>query len=233
MSVADRLQKLNARILEACVSASREPSSVRLLAVSKLQPSTKIRAAFAVGQIDFAENYVQETVAKQTELSDLNLRWHFIGRIQTNKVKALAKAGFAAIHSVDRVEVVQALHRASVGVQDIYLQFNVASEASKGGASDERALEDLLTAAMKCANLRVLGLMVMPPLETSVEESRGYFRRAHEVLARLRERAGSSSAHPLSELSMGTSHDFVQAIAEGATVVRIGIDVFGPREEEK
>lgn len=219
MSVADRLKKLKARIDDASKAAGRQRDSVKLLAVSKLQDSGKIREAYSCGQTDFAENYVQEAIAKQAELGDLPLRWHFIGRIQSNKVKSLA-GRFAVIHSVDRLSVLEALDRASTGVQEIYLQFNVAGESSKGGAADERALEDLLTAAKKCANLRVLGLMVMPPLEASVEESRGYFRRARELATRL----------GLKELSMGTSHDFVQAIAEGATIIRVGTDVFGPRE---
>lgn len=219
MSVVNRLQKLKSRIHDVCAHAGRDPSSVRLLAVSKLQSPDSVREAFACGQRDFAENYLQEALEKQESLADLHeLRWHFIGRIQSNKVRALANR-FAVIHSVERVSVVEALSRATRGVQDIYLQFNVAGETSKGGAADERALEDLLTAAKKCANLRVLGLMVMPPLDATVEQSRGYFRCAREVASRF----------GLQELSMGTSHDFAEAIAEGATWIRIGTDVFGPR----
>jgi pyridoxal phosphate enzyme (YggS family) len=227
-SVAERLQNLNQRIEKACAANRRKPNSVRLLAVSKLQDAGKIREAFITGQTDFAENYIQEALAKRAELGDLRaLRWHFIGRIQSNKVKQLA-GHFHAIHSIDRVEIARSLDRAcrALGqVQDIFLQINLAGEASKGGAGLDQ-LEHFLTEAGKCENLRVLGLMVMPPLENS----RTYFQQAHELL---REKRGLlSERHPFNELSMGTSQDFAEAIAAGATWVRIGSEIFGPREEK-
>lgn len=231
MSVAERLKNLQLRIAEACELAGRDPLNVRLLAVSKLHSANFIRKALACGQVDFAENYVQEAQVKQAELHSEKLRWHFIGRIQSNKVKVLAAAQFAAIHSVDRVEIARALDKVLTRPQDIFLQYNVAAECSKGGAGNEAELEELLTAAMSCANLKVLGLMVMPPLDSTPQESRMHFRKAREVLEGLRAKYGCAQ-HPLNELSMGTSHDFAEAIAEGATTIRIGTDIFGPREEK-
>ncbi|MGZ3722353.1 MAG: YggS family pyridoxal phosphate-dependent enzyme [Bdellovibrionales bacterium] len=231
-SVAERLQDLKQRIEHAGALNRRKPDSVRLLAVSKLQSAALVREAFAAGQTDFAENYIQEALLKQRELADLKaLRWHFIGRIQSNKVKLLA-GNFYAIHSVDRVEILQALNRASQAlnvVQDIFLQLNIAGEESKSGA-DVGQLEHLLTEAGKCDNLRVMGLMVMPPLDESAEKARPYFAKARELMRA--QRALLNERHPFNELSMGTSGDYPAAIAEGATWVRIGTDVFGPREEK-
>jgi pyridoxal phosphate enzyme (YggS family) len=216
MSVSERLEQLNARIAAACARAGRPRESVRLLAVSKLQSLAKIREAYDCGQKYFGENYVQEALGKLEQLASLPAEWHFIGRIQSNKVKQIA-GRFALIHSVDRASILEALAKTG-RPQDVLLQFNVAGEASKGGA-DERALEELLAAAR--GTVRVRGLMVMPPFTERPEEVRPCFRRAREVAARL----------GLSELSMGTTQDFEVAIEEGATWIRIGTDVFGPRED--
>lgn len=231
MSVVQQLYKVKQEIDVACARARRDPNSVRLLAVSKLQPVEKIREAFNAGQTDFAENYVQEVQGKRAPLADCPaLRWHFIGRIQSNKAKLLA-GNFAAIHSVDRPEIAAALDRASAPlgqIQDIFLQINIAGEPTKGGVSAGN-FEQFLTAATKCANLRIMGLMVMPPLFDDPEKTRPFFAHAAEILRQTR--ALVSERHPYNELSMGTSADFRVAIEEGATWVRIGTDVFGPREE--
>jgi len=227
-SVAERLKNLHARIADACRAAGREPSSVRLLAVSKLQDAEKIREAFACGQVDFGENYVQEALKKQAELSDLPLRWHFIGRLQSNKLKQMARK-FTVIHSLERMETAILLNKVTgPKTQDIFVQVNIARELSKGGA-DARAVEQLLTDCANCDYLRVMGLMVMPPLSENPEDARPHFRAARELLIDMREKF--AGRHPLTELSMGTSHDFAVAIAEGATIVRIGSEVFGPREK--
>lgn len=231
LSVEERLKRLNARIREACAGSGRDASEVSLLAVSKRQAEEKIRRAFASGQKCFAENYLQEAEEKMRQLADLPIEWHFIGRIQTNKIKQLAR-GFAAIHSVDRRAVAEMLNRQPVeGRQDVFLQFNVAAEASKGGA-DERGVETLLDFVVaECPRLRVLGLMVMPPLDG---RSHLHFARSRGLLERLRGRLNGSARgrHPLDQLSMGTSGDFPAAIAEGSTWIRVGTDVFGPRGED-
>jgi PLP dependent protein len=219
MSVADRLKKLNARIESACRRAGRDPLTVRLLAVSKLQPLSKIRQAYEAGQTHFAENYVQEALNKQEQLANLPVDWHFIGRIQSNKAKMLP-GKFKLIHSVDRLSVVDALAKTGVE-QEILLQFNVAGEQQKGGATEEE-LEVMLKHA-DASKLKVRGLMVMPPFTENPEEVRPFFRRARE----------KAQALGLSELSMGTTQDFEVAIEEGATWIRVGTDVFGPREKEE
>ncbi len=230
MSVADRLKKIRQRIEVAAVKSGRPASAVRLLAVSKLQPTYKIKEAALCGQIDFAENYLQEAALKFDTVE--NARWHFIGRIQSNKVKMIA-GHFAIIHSVDRFSVARNLDQLNVGKpQDIFLQFNVAAEDSKGGAS-ELELENLMNGVSRCENLRILGLMVMPPQTNDAESARPYFVQAREFMQRLRRDMAPELAarHPLNELSMGTSQDFEVAIEEGATWVRIGTEIFGPRDD--
>lgn len=231
-SIAARLKNLEQRVTAACERSGRASSSVQVLAVSKTQPLDSVRAAVSCGQTNFAENYVQEAIAKVAATADLPLRWHFIGRIQSNKAKLIA-GRFYAIHSVDRGEVLQRLNQACAAqnaVQNIFLQFNVANEASKGGVT-EQALRELCVEALACSHLRVMGLMVMPPLHENPADSRGDFARAREVLNDLREKhVGSLTQHPLDQLSMGTSQDFEVAIEEGATWVRVGTDIFGPRE---
>ncbi|MBX3020841.1 MAG: YggS family pyridoxal phosphate-dependent enzyme [Bdellovibrionales bacterium] len=232
-SVGTRLKNLNEKVRAACIAWGRDPATVKVLAVSKLQPLSAIREAYESGQRDFAENYVQEAVDKQDQLHSLPVDWHFIGRIQSNKVKALA-GRFNIIHSVDRSSIAEALQKATQNGrrQDIFLQFNVAAEASKGGVG-ENELKDLVHFVVEsCSSLRVLGLMVMPPLDT---QARVYFRRARELQDALRSAlsAEQRAAHPFNELSMGTTADYAEAIAEGATWIRIGTEIFGAREEKE
>jgi PLP dependent protein len=233
-SVAHNLSKIEERISAACARAQRPRSSVRLLAVSKLHSIDKIREAYAAGQRDFAENYAQEAMDKQKLVKDLpDLIWHFIGRIQSNKVKSLA-GHFSLIHSVESLKVADFFNRNSIGVpQKILLQYNVAGEASKGGA-DLAALFQTVIGTTEHENIRVHGLMVMPPLTENAETVRPYFKQAREVLQKIRDRLGPETLgrHPLNELSMGTSQDFEVAIEEGATLIRLGTDVFGAREKE-
>jgi pyridoxal phosphate enzyme (YggS family) len=236
MSIESRLKAVNNQLRQAESACGRASGTVRLLAVSKLQPVEHIVQAMAFGQIDFGENYVQEALDKQKKLIDKSIRWHFIGRIQSKKVKALAGA-FDFVHSVDRVEIIELLERvcAQKNVeQKILLQVNFAGEAQKGGAAKED-VSRLLQACVNCPHIRVFGLMVMPPLTAEPSDSREFFAEARMLLDKLR--AGLSAQekerHPLTELSMGTSHDYREAIQEGATWVRVGTDVFGPRPVSK
>lgn len=235
-SVGDRHKKVKEQIQAACLRAGRTPESVHLLAVSKLQSPTKIRQAHQSGQQDFAENYVQEAQEKMISLAECSLRWHFIGRIQSNKLKLLS-GKFYAIHSVDRVSLIQPLNAWCASqqvVQNIFLQFNVANESSKGGAA-LKELENLITAAKGCAHLRTLGFMLMPPMTDDPEVTRPYFKMARQLLTEVHANLSEDEKlrHPFVELSMGTSQDFAVAIEEGATWVRIGSDIFGPRETEE
>ncbi len=229
ISVASRLHQVKQRIETACLRAGRSLSDVNLLAVSKLHSPELILQAAEWGQFDFAENYVQEVVFKQEQIADPRVRWHFIGRIQSNKVKMLQNR-FSIIHSVDRFSIAHHLDKLSAPkVQDIFIQFNVAQEISKAGVS-ELELENLVRGVSACANLRILGLMVMPPPSDVAEDSRTHFREARATLQRLRQTLTNELArHPFNQLSMGTSHDFEVAIEEGANWVRIGTDIFGAR----
>lgn len=235
MSIAEKLQKVNERIASACARANRPRGDVKLLAVSKLQAIEKIREAYACGQRDFAENYAQEALLKLEQLEDLaDLRWHFIGRIQSNKAKLLP-GNFELIHSVERAEIADIFNRQELDQpQKILLQFNVANETSKGGA-DEAELKKTLESCLQHENIRVCGLMVMPPLSAEAALVRPYFARAREFLHELRGMVSAEllTKHPLTELSMGTSQDFEVAIEEGATWIRLGTDVFGPRPQEE
>ena len=220
-----RLAQINARVAAAALNAGREPKSVRVLAVSKLHEIPLLREAWAAGQRDFGENYVQEALVKLDEWGHDPITWHFIGRVQSNKVKQIANR-FACVHAVDRFEIAERLNRATTGRQDVFLQFNVGNEASKGGAAagELRALVERV--CTECPRLNVLGLMVMPPLNDDPEQTRPHFRLARERLDEFRR---TFTGHSLDQLSMGTSGDFEVAIEEGATWVRIGTDIFGPR----
>lgn len=232
LSVAENLKNLKARIAEVARESGRDPESVHILGVGKRQPLNKIREAYESGLRDFAENYVQEALPKLEQLHSLPARWHFIGRLQSNKVKLLARR-FAVIHSLDRVSLAEALNRLPhVDRQDVFLQYNVAAEASKGGAGDDELFALAQYVFEKCPKLRVLGLMSMPPLDAL---ARQHFRKTRERLEELKRSVSPSvrEAHPLDQLSMGTSQDFADAIREGATWIRIGTDLFGAREEKE
>ncbi|MBX2988491.1 MAG: YggS family pyridoxal phosphate-dependent enzyme [Bdellovibrionaceae bacterium] len=216
-------------IEEACRRAGREASCVRILAVSKRQPVEKIVDLSAQGQDDFGENYVQELAAKMTALEGRGLRWHLIGHLQKNKIK-LVSGRCALIHSVDSLALAEALNRRAGErglTEKILLQVNVGEEITKEGFSPEKLRQD---AALIFAlpHLEIQGLMTMPPLQNDAEQNRPFFRRLRELAAELRARH-STARHPLRELSMGTSHDFVVAVEEGATLVRLGTVLFGER----
>jgi len=238
MSVAQNLDKIEQRIAAACARSGRIRASVKLLAVSKLQTVEKIREAYAAGLRNFAENYAQEALDKQEQMTDLkDLTWHFIGRIQSNKVKMLA-GRFWLVHSVESAKVVDFFNR--VGgeagqAQNILLQYNVAGEESKGGAAGLAELMTTVDLAIQHENIRVHGLMVMPPQTYEAESVRPFFKKAREVLQQIRDRVGPEALakHPLNELSMGTSQDFEVAIEEGATWIRLGTDVFGARPQKR
>ncbi|AKJ05501.1 hypothetical protein ATI61_102560 [Archangium gephyra] len=217
--VAERLEKIRARVAAACARAGREPGSVTLVAVSKLKPAALIREAYAAGQRDFGENYAQELRDKATELADLaGLRWHAIGPLQTNKVKYVAKAALS-FHALDRLEVAQELSRRRQDAPiPCYVEVNVGGEASKSGLAPE-ALGPFLESVRALPGLRVEGLMSLPPPTEDEQVARGYFRTLREL----------ARQHGLTGLSMGTTHDFELAIEEGATLVRVGTAIFGER----
>ncbi len=201
----------------------REPATVGLLAVSKTQPAAAIRDAFAAGLRDFGENYLQEALDKQAELSELPLTWHFIGPIQSNKTKSIAEH-FDWVHSVDRLKIAQRLsdqRPAELSPLNICLQVNVSGEASKSGCAPEELLQ-LAQAVAAMPQLRLRGLMCIPAPSEDPAEQRAAFARLRALRDEL--------PLPLDTLSMGMSQDLEAAIAEGATWVRIGTALFGARD---
>jgi pyridoxal phosphate enzyme (YggS family) len=203
----------------------RNVDSVTLLAASKAQPANKVRAAAQVGVHDFGESYVQEALDKIEALRDLSLTWHFIGRLQANKTRAVA-ASFDWVHAVDRLKIAERLSEQRpfhAPPLNVCLQVNIAGEASKGGVTTEE-LPGLVTAVAALPRLKLRGLMCIPPDEEDPSRQRAWFasmRRALETL-----NAGGAQ---LDTLSMGMSGDLESAILEGATVVRIGTALFGSR----
>ncbi|BDM20528.1 YggS family pyridoxal phosphate-dependent enzyme [Pseudomonas sp. LRP2-20] len=221
-TIADNLSALAARIHNAAQAAGRDPASVQLLAVSKTKPAAAIREIHAAGVCDVGENYLQEALAKQEELRDLPLIWHFIGPIQSNKTKAIAEH-FDWVHSVDRLKIAQRLSEqrpAGLPPLNICLQVNVSGEDSKSGCAPAD-LPALAKAVAALPNLRLRGLMAIP----EPTDDRATQEAAFASLRQLQE----SLQLGLDTLSMGMSHDLEAAIAQGATWVRIGTALFGAR----
>ena len=222
-TIEKNIAKVAARIREAAQAVDRDPATVGLLAVSKTQPAAAIREAAAGGIRDFGENYLQEALDKQAELSDLSLAWHFIGPIQSNKTKSIAER-FDWVHSVDRLKIAQRLsdqRPAELPPLNICLQVNVSGEASKSGCEPEELLQ-LAQAVGAMPQLRLRGLMCIPAPSEDPAEQRAAFAR----LRALRDELPLT----LDTLSMGMSQDLEAAIAEGATWVRIGTALFGARD---
>jgi PLP dependent protein len=231
MSIADRLTVVRERISAAARSAGRDPSTVRLVAVSKTFPVNLIREAYAAGQREFGENRVQEALQKIAETTDLEIRWHLLGHLQTNKARKAGPA-FATIQSVDSVELLQKLDRAAeeAGTRpELLIQVDLAGEASKFGAPPSE-VPRLFEAAAACRAASVAGVMTLPPAPDTPEDARPWFR----TLRDLRDGWLASGVPPsmLRELSMGMSGDFEVAVQEGATMVRVGTAIFGSRHVE-
>lgn len=235
-ALRERLDSVRRRLCEAALAAKRNPEDITLIAVSKTHPAQAVAAAHALGQIEFGENYVQEVMAKQETLRALPLHWHFIGHLQSNKAKFVA-GRFSLIHTVDSIKLAQNLHkcmeqRASAAEtaapgrrQDILIQVNIGEEEQKGGVA-AADLTALAREILRLEHLRLKGLMCIPPLSLSAEETRPYFVRLRELKGELERELALELPH----LSMGMSHDFEAAIAEGATLVRVGTDIFGQRD---
>jgi pyridoxal phosphate enzyme (YggS family) len=223
--IKENIAKLTARIRTASQKSNRAPDSILLLAVSKTQPADAVRTAAEAGLRNFGENYLQEAVEKIQALSDLDLCWHFIGPIQSNKTRAIAE-NFAWVHSVDREKVARRLSEqrpAGLPPLQLCLQVNISDEDSKSGVSPEEtlALADVIATLPR---LQLRGLMAIPAASEDPECQRRAFARLRETLMSLQVKYPE-----LDTLSMGMSGDLEAAIAEGATIVRIGTDIFGPR----
>ena len=228
MSIARNLEEIRERIAQAALEIGRDPATVRLIAVSKTKPAAAIAEAFSCGQVIFGENYVQELVAKAAELPR-EISWHFIGHLQSNKVRQIAGL-VDMIHSVDRLSLAQEIDRqwGALGRHcDVLIQVNISCEATKSGTSSDELL-DLVKSVALLPNVRIKGLMTMPPFFDDPEAARPYFA-ALRVLAREVAKEEIPGVE-MRELSMGMSGDFEAAIVEGATLVRVGSALFGERE---
>jgi len=226
--ISDRLSQIRARMAAAAGTAGRDPSSVRLVAVSKTFPVEAVREAYAAGQREFGENRVQDGLQKIGETTDLTIRWHLLGHLQTNKARKAGPA-FAMVQSVDSVELIQKLDAAAAEAgraPELLIQVDLAGEATKFGAPPAE-IPRLFEAAGACRAASVVGLMTLPPVPDTPEDARSFFRRLREL--RDEWLAAGVPASMLRELSMGMSGDFEVAIEEGATIVRVGTAIFGSR----
>lgn len=225
MSVAERLEIVRARIHAGELASGRAPGSVRLVAVSKRHPAAAIREAYAAGQRDFGENYVQELAGKVEELADLpDIVWHLIGNIQSNKAKVVVKLA-QVVHTVDDVHIARELGRRATLAEkklSVLIEVNAFGEAQKHGATPGDIAE-VIAAVEAQPSLTLRGLMTVPPETDDPRVARSNF----STLRTLRNAHGGEAKLP--ELSMGMSADLESAIAEGATLVRIGTAIFGPR----
>jgi hypothetical protein len=223
--LATRLAEVRTRIRRAETEFGRPLGSVSLIAVSKTKSSTAIREAAALGQRDFGENYVQEFVTKATELADLQLCWHFIGHLQSNKTREVA-AHCDWVHTVDRERIARRLsdqRPSNKSALNVCIQVNLHSEANKAGVAPDQ-VQALAVAIDVMPRLRLRGLMAIPEAETQFRRQREIFAELRRIVERLRQQGTD-----LDTLSMGMTADMEAAIAEGATHVRIGTAIFGPR----
>ncbi|AET70202.1 pyridoxal phosphate enzyme, YggS family [Desulfosporosinus orientis DSM 765] len=225
--IEQRLLEVRQRICQAAKRSNRDPSTIRLLAVSKTQPISGLEEAYQTGQRAFAENRVQEWLEKASILPE-DCEWHLIGRLQTNKVKYLNHK-IAMIHSLDRFPLLETLNRHGEKLNITWtalVQVNVARDPAKAGLMPEE-VADFLNSVAEFPHVRVQGLMTIGALEASMAETQGFFRQLRELRDTLQ--PGNRPGVDLRELSMGMSQDFELAIEEGATLIRVGSQIFGAR----
>jgi pyridoxal phosphate enzyme (YggS family) len=226
--IARNLNDARLRIRNAALAAGRRPEEVRLLAVSKTFGLEHIRAAVAAGQEDFGENRVQEALQKIAGSTDLKIRWHLVGTLQSNKVRKAVPL-FSAIHSVDSLRLLESIDAAAAEAgtaPEVLVQVDLAGEATKHGVPPAEAKE-IVRAAARCRSARPVGLMTIPPFFDEPEDVRPYFAQLRDLRSTWLKEGLDPVA--LRELSMGMSHDFDVAVQEGATIVRLGTAIFGKR----
>lgn len=230
-ALARRLTALRAAIAAAAAQSGRSEQSVTLVAVSKGQSADRVRAAAALGLTHFAESYVQEALAKRRALTDLALCWHFIGRMQANKTRPIAEA-FDWVHSLDRLHIAERLSAqrpAAAAALNVCIHVNIAAETTKAGVAPAE-LPRLAAAIARLPRLALRGLMCILPAGQSAQANRAHFRALRELLAGRELLAEIGAGYTrLDTLSMGMSTDFREAVLEGATLLRVGTALFGPR----
>jgi pyridoxal phosphate enzyme (YggS family) len=216
--IRERLDEVRERIARAAERAGRDPSEITLVAVSKIKPAADIVEAYEAGQRDFGENYVQEFQMKRSELPELpGARFHLIGHLQSNKSRIACEI-FDVVQTIDSEKLARRLNDQAEKPLGVFLEVKLSAEDAKHGV-DPACVGALAAYARECPNLRLSGLMTMPPWSDDPEAARPYFRRLREL----------AQQHGLAELSMGMSHDLEAAIEEGATLVRVGTAIFGKR----
>ena len=224
-AIATNLQAIRKRIADAAHAAGRSPDSVRLLAVSKTKPLADVLAAAEAGQLAFGENYVQEGAEKALATAERHFEWHFIGPLQSNKTRQVAEH-FAWVHSIERLKIAERLSAQrpeGLPPLQVCVQVNVSGEASKSGCAPDEALA-LCLAVAALPRLTLRGLMAIPEPCDDAAAQREPFRLLRQIADAVR-----AAGVPLDTLSMGMSHDLEAAVAEGATMVRIGTAIFGER----
>lgn len=223
--ISNNLKQIQQEIRDAVGSCGRDPRSVTLVAVSKRHPIEAIVEAYDAGQRHFGENYAQELRDKAVALTHLpDIQWHFIGNLQRNKVKYVAPSA-SLMECIDTIDIAEEFSRRAVAgnrTVDVLLQVNVGEETQKSGCAREHAPE-IAAQIQSLPGIQLVGLMTIPPFHLEAQETRAYFK----ALRTLRDEIGNSDTLP--HLSMGMSHDFKEAIAEGATIVRVGTAIFGDR----
>ncbi len=220
-SIRDRLERVQERIAQAAARAGRNPADITLIAVSKKMPASAIVSAYEAGQREFGENYIQEFQAKKPELPELpGAAFHFIGELQSNKTR-LACDLFDCIQTISSVKLARRLNEQTEGARDVFIEVKLSGEESKGGIATE-GLSELVEFLGECENLKLRGLMTMPPWSDAPETARPYFSKLRAL----------AEMHSLNELSMGMSGDLEVAIEEGSTLVRVGTAIFGPRNAQ-
>ncbi|HAK53207.1 MAG TPA: YggS family pyridoxal phosphate-dependent enzyme [Gammaproteobacteria bacterium] len=227
-NVVENLSRVRKRIERACSASGRDPREITLLAVSKTKPMEMVRQAFAAGQLDFGENYLQDATSKVQALP--HARWHFIGQIQSNKTRSIA-ADFDWVHSLASEKIARRLNsqRESAIPINVLLQINVSSDPAKAGIEVERA-SDLLDKVKDMQNLKPRGLMTITENTEDTDELRGYFAKLRKLLEDLN---ATHDLEDFDQLSMGMTADLEPAITEGATIVRIGTAIFGQRKKKE
>lgn len=231
MMVAENIKNIRENVAKTCFRVGRDPQSVELIAVSKTFGSEKILEGFSAGQVDFGENYVQELVEKKNKLIANPIRWHFIGHLQSNKVKYIAD-WIHLIHSVDSDGLAREINKRALQANrriDVLIEVNTSEEATKFGVKPDKAI-DLIRQVGELQNINLKGLMTIGPFTDNKNTSRSAFK----ILKSLFDTANRENVvrHPLTVLSMGMTHDYEIAIEEGATMIRIGTAIFGSRTQQ-
>ena len=226
--IKENLERVHLQITESLRGSHRSLQDIKIVAVTKKQSLPRIQECLDNQLYDLGENYLQEAQAKKEQLNDSPINWHFIGSVQSKKVKSMLNQ-FCLWHAVDRLSVFEELDKRNQGeAQELLIQVNVAEEASKSGVKEED-LPLLLDQAQGLKGFTIKGLMTMPPIYESELTSRKYFAKLRKILGSCKKRI-DTRVHPMNDLSMGTSQDYTWAIQEGATLIRLGEILVGPRE---